>query len=548
MKTGLGIRPELFENVFQSRPNIGFFEAHSENYFGYSVARQKLLQLRCDYPISLHGVGLSLGRADDIDVSHLSELRQLIDDVQPLYVSEHLAWSAFAHRHLPDLLPLPLSAQALTTFCQHIEQMQEALACQVLIENPSNYLAFDQIQMAETDFLNLLVERTGCGLLVDINNIEVSSINLGRDPYHYLDGLNSEAIKQYHLAGHTQVTRNNESVAIDTHNQLVSEGTWTLFEYALQQHGERATLVEWDSDFPNFSVLQQQCEQADVLIQSQRCANSKVEASKKSVEQINRCEKQPTLHRHQAQILDAILGDEAEMPGATEAHCRRLWVYKNNTYLAIYDYLVDVFPAVVGVVGEAYFKQVTRQMLQSAPPTKGNLNRFGEGLIKHFSRHLVNGELLYLPDLLELEWALHQAYFADNSTQLDPSAFSETELLNLPVRLNSTVALLQSRYPIFEIHRQSLPDFDQEVSINLNQSADKILVYKQQALVRHRLLNELEYELIMELDSAGTLMRAIENISGQLLDQTAQEHTSEEQLAQALAFVLECQLLSPRHQ
>ena len=175
MRAGLGIRPELFGPVLEQKPDVGFFEAHSENYFGSSLARAKLLEPRTHYPVSLHGVGLSLGRADDLDESHLAELKSLADEVDPMFVSEHLSWSAYSHRHLPDLLPLPLTEKALATMCDHIDRMQTALGRRVLVENPSNYLLFDQLQIPEPEFLNELASRSGCGLLLDVNNVHVSA-------------------------------------------------------------------------------------------------------------------------------------------------------------------------------------------------------------------------------------------------------------------------------------------------------------------------------------------------------------------------------------
>ena len=207
MKCGIGIRPELFDAVFEKTPEFGFLEAHSENYFGESIARTKLLEIREHYPVSLHGVGLSLGRADHLNKQHLKQLKELIDEVDPLFVSEHLAWSAYSHRHAPDLLPLPLTDDALDLMCEHVDQMQNFLGRTVLVENPSNYLVFDQLQIPEPEFLNALAKKTGCGLLMDINNVHVSATNVGRDAKAYIDQIDGDLIAQYHLAGYTEVKR-----------------------------------------------------------------------------------------------------------------------------------------------------------------------------------------------------------------------------------------------------------------------------------------------------------------------------------------------------
>lgn len=543
MRSGLGIRPELFTPVFEQKPDLGFLEAHSENYFGESIARTKLLELREDYPISLHGVGLSLGRADDLSAGHLSQLKQLVDEVDPLFVSEHLAWSAYSHRHVPDLLPLPLTDDALGVMCEHIDRMQSVLGRRILLENPSNYLLFDQLQIAEPDFLNSLAERTGCGLLVDINNIHVSATNLGRDSSAYMQALNTQAVCQYHLAGYTEVTRDvagvSESVLIDTHNQTVFDPVWGLFSDALVLHGARPTLFEWDSDFPEFSVMLGECAKADKLLSAAKEGNSTLQSStnKTNVVQLkaNNMESQ-ALAESQVKFLDSLFNLESSHGDFKDAHQHRLWIYQNNVFGAAKEYLEQVFPATRGVVGADFFKQMAQIFIQNSPPATGNIHLFGDKFSEVLDSFAGLGDLVYLSDLVEYEWALHTAYYSVVSNAIDPSSLSQEQLLVADIEFNDSVTLLDSNFPIFEIHRQSLPDYADAVSIDLAQSQDALVVYKLGHDVQTKQLESAQMRVLKEIGSSENILQAIEALQGSTIEDT---------LSATLALVFEAQLLKP---
>jgi uncharacterized protein (UPF0276 family) len=537
VKSGLGIRPELFTAVQSidkaGDSQLGFLEAHSENYFGESMSTAKLLKLRQDYPISLHGVGLSLGRADNLDQRHLADLKKLVEQIEPVLVSEHLAWSAYSHRHLPDLLPLPLTHQALDLVCQHIDQMQTALGRQILIENPSNYVLFDQLQIAEPEFLNMLVERTGCGLLMDVNNIHVSATNLGRDGSAYIDAINSSAIGQYHLAGYTEVQREykgaSETVLIDTHNKTVYQPVWELFDHALSVHGARPTLIEWDSDFPQFEVLLGECQKANVLLQKHvvKPISSNKRAELSGINPSNLAQTQEDfLHG----VLDLNKASETLRP----EYQHRIWVYQNNVFGALQDYLEEVYPATRGVVGADFFKQMAQVFIQQSPPSTGNIHSYGEGfsgLCRSFEG-LEN--LPYLFDLIAYEWALHKCYFATVSDALEPSSMPQEELLTSAVIYNDSVALICSDYPIYEIQRQSLPSFKDQVSIDLQQSQDSLLIYKRDHQVQCLAIDAEQTSFLQALQRNQNLLQAIEGLQGSI---------SADALSTTLSLVFESRLL-----
>ena len=548
MLAGLGVRPELFDAIFEQRPALGFLEAHSENYFGDSIARAKLFELREHYDISLHGVGLSLGRADHLNRNHLSELKGLVDEINPMLVSEHLAWSAYSHRHLPDLLPLPLTEQSLAVMCQHVEQMQDLLQRQIYIENPSNYLLFDRLQIPEPEFLNTLATRTGCGLLVDLNNIYVSATNLKRDANEYLDQLDSSLIGQYHLAGYTEIERFGEPVLIDSHNHTVYPQVWKLFDKAVQKHGARPTLFEWDSDFPEFSVLLAQCQQAEGILATSEerlvastagspLVNIPSKSSPTKNESFTEAQLDSTeLRAVQGNFLDSLLGLDDELSPAIDSHKHRLWIYQNNVFAATREYLQEVYPAVLGLVGNKFFKQMAQVFVQNKPPSEGNVYLFGEGFDSVIVEFDALQEMPYLVDLMNYEWALHKAYFASLANCIDPNKAEQSELLSMPIRFNPSVAIIHSEYPIYEIHRQSLPGYAAEVAIELNQSQDSLLVYKQQHLVVSRLLNEDEATFFDVVSKSENILQSIEHLHGSI---------SAESLSTNLALMLELKLLMP---
>jgi len=537
VKSGLGIRPELFGPVedidHNVDPKFGFLEAHSENYFGESIARTKLLALRENYPVSLHGVGLSLGRADDLNQQHLGELKELVEQVEPFIVSEHLAWSAYSHRHLPDLLPLPLTTQALDIICQHIDQMQTTLGRQVLIENPSNYLLFDQLQIPEPEFLNALAERTGCGLLMDVNNIHVSASNIGRDGVAYIDAVNSNAIGQYHLAGYTEVERNtddvSETVLIDTHNQTVYQPVWELFDHALATHGARPTLFEWDSDFPEFEVLVSECEKANELLNKYPAESGGIKVAVES-----RVLPEHDLVESQDRFLESVLTLDKALDTASTGHQHRIWIYQNNVFGAVQDYLEEVYPATRGVVGDDFFKQMAQVFIQNTPPNAGNIHLYGDALVELCNVTPGLEGLPYLYDLMRYEWALHQSYFSVVSDALDHTALPQEELLTSSVVFNDSVSLVCSDYPVYEIQRQSLPTYEGNVSIDLNQSQDNLLIYKLGHEVQCLELDEEQTLFIQGLEKNENLLQAIEGLQGSI---------SADTLSTTLSLVFETRLL-----
>ena len=268
---GIGLRFRHHDVVLRDRPRVAWFEVHPENYMGGGKPRAYLRAIRRDYPISLHGVGLSLGSADGLDRAHLARLRRLCEAVEPGLVSEHLAWSAIGGVHFPELLPLPLTEEALAIVCRNVAAAQDVLGRRLLIENPSSYLRFRHSAIPEWEFIAAVAQRTGCGILCDVNNIYVSGCNLGFDPQRYLAALPPDRIGEIHLAGHTlRRFDGGRSIRIDDHGSRVCAAVWALYRDAVARFGRVPTLIEWDTDVPPLDVLLDEAAKADRILAVER--------------------------------------------------------------------------------------------------------------------------------------------------------------------------------------------------------------------------------------------------------------------------------------
>ena len=257
---GVGLRAAHFREVLDTWPVVGWFEVHSENFLGAGGEPLRVLEaVRDRYPVSLHGVGLSLGSSDDLSIRHLEKLKRLADRIEPAAVSEHLCWSSVDGRFLNELLPLPYTEEALASVCERVDRAQNFLGRTIMIENVSSYLQFAGAEVPEWIFLAEVSRRSGCQLLLDVNNIYVSACNHGFDASEYLSAISTEQVGEIHLAGYEQV----DDFLFDTHSRPVYPAVWELYAESLARLGAKPTLIEWDNDIPVFSVLQDEMHKAD---------------------------------------------------------------------------------------------------------------------------------------------------------------------------------------------------------------------------------------------------------------------------------------------
>ncbi|WGW00263.1 DUF692 domain-containing protein [Vibrio sp. YMD68] len=266
---GVGLRSPHITYFQAQKPELNWLEIHSENYFQpHSASRQSLRRLMNDYQISCHGIGLSLGSVERVNTQHLAQLKQLVNEINPIMVSEHLSWSENGGHYFNDLLPLPYTEEALAVFCRNVQEVQDTLKRPILIENPSSYLKFTHSTLTEWDFLTEVQKRTDCRLLLDLNNVHVSAFNHGFNSQTYLNAINADVVDEIHLAGFTVKPLDKGEIWIDTHSQPVSDEVWALYRQWVKKNGSRHTLIEWDLDLPSPERLLQEAEKANQILLS----------------------------------------------------------------------------------------------------------------------------------------------------------------------------------------------------------------------------------------------------------------------------------------
>jgi len=269
-RAGVSLKPEHYQHILGEQPDVGWFEVHPENYMGAGGPPHRYLTaVREHYPLSLHGVGLSIGTAGQLDSEHIERLKVLVDRYQPEQISEHLAWSSHDAGYFNDLLPLPYTSETLETVTNHIDEVQEALGRKMLLENPATYVVFPESTYDEIEFLSAIARRTGCGLLLDVNNVFVSCINHGRDAASYIDCFPLEAVGEVHLAGHAEDADDNGArLLIDSHDRHVVDDVWLLYRRAIDRAGPLPTLIEWDSEIPDWATLHAEAEVAEQILRA----------------------------------------------------------------------------------------------------------------------------------------------------------------------------------------------------------------------------------------------------------------------------------------
>lgn len=266
-RAGIGLRAPHYAGVLETKPDVGWFEVHPENYMGAGGPPHRYLTaIRKDYPLSLHGVGLSLGSAGSLDQDHIRRLAELVERYQPGQVSEHVAWTTFEGAYLNDLLPLPYTEDSLAHLIEHIDEVQTALKRRILIENPSSYLTFAESTIPEHEFLVAAARRAGCGILLDVNNVFVSACNHGFDAEAYLAAIPAELVGEIHLAGHSVEELEGMTLRIDDHGSPVMEAVWALYEATIGRLGAVPTLIEWDNNIPALPTLLEEARLADAIL------------------------------------------------------------------------------------------------------------------------------------------------------------------------------------------------------------------------------------------------------------------------------------------
>jgi uncharacterized protein (UPF0276 family) len=448
---GVGLRAVHYRDFLARRPKVGWLEVHTENYLARSGFDWHVLQqLRRDYPVSLHGIGLGLGSARGFSDAHLERVAALVDAVDPVLVSEHLSWGAAHDRHLNDLLPLTLDHAMLDLLAERVDRVQQRLGRQILLENVSAYVRFRDDAMSEAQFMAALARRTGCGLLLDVNNLYVNQCNHGEDALAALAAIATGSVGEIHLAGHLATPE----MLIDHHGAAVAQPVWELDRAALARFGSLPTLIEWDTDIPPLDELLAEARKAEAiagafaapLVATAAAAPTSGPAS-------------DAADRQQAFVTALFDADSAapllaQLKGERGEH--GLALYRGNLTGTWSKTLSSAYPVVRQLVGAEFFDALARAYGMAHPSEDADLNRFGATFAAFLERFEHVADYPYLPDMARLEWSLHRAHFAADAHGLDATALgalTPQEMEAARFSLHPACALFASDWAVVDLWR-----------------------------------------------------------------------------------------------
>lgn len=444
---GVGLRTPHYRAFLDRRPPVGFIEVHSENYLARAGWDWHVLsELRRDYPVSLHGVGLGLGSARGFSEAHLERVRALAEAVDPFLVSEHLSWGALADRQLNDLLPLSLDGAALALLCERVDRVQERLGRRLLVENVSTYVRFRADTMSEAEFLAELARRTGCGILLDLNNLYVNQRNHGEDALAAIAALPEGSVGEIHLAGHLETPL----ALVDHHGAAVAEPVWDLYRAALARFGRVPSLVEWDADLPPIDSLLAEAARADAIAYGYPVLVA-TPAVRLPAPPAHANDTLATLQQgFGAALFDR--GHEAALqPFLREGGVERLALYRGNLGAGWERALGEAYPVLRQLVGEEFFAGLARAYGKAWPSQDPDLAGFGARFAEFLAGFEPAAPYPYLPDVARLEWAVHRAYLGPDVAflGLDALATMSPEALDAArFVLHPSVSLLRSPWAI----------------------------------------------------------------------------------------------------
>lgn len=443
---GVGLRAAHYRDFLARRPQVGWLEVHTENYLQPSGWDSHVLQtLRQDYPISLHGVGLGLGSAQGFSEAHLQRVRAVVERIEPALVSEHLCWGAVAQQQLNDLLPLALNGAALDLLCARVGRVQDVLKRPILLENVSTYLRFADDAMSEAQFLAELARRSGCGLLLDINNLYVNQCNHGEDALTAMQSIAPGSVGELHLGGHLLTPH----AVIDNHGATVADPVWELYAAALQRFGAIPTLVEWDTELPPLDILLGEAGKAQAML---ACHAPQTPWQGAALPAPPPPASPGALAASQQAFATALLDTVATLPAFAGGEVpQRFSLYRGNLGATWRRTLAHAYPVVLALVGEDFFGGLARAYGRKMPSDSADLNQFGARFADFLAAFPPVDELPYLPDMARLEWAVHLAHYAAEAQPVAPETLAALHPDQLEARrftLHPACALQASRWQV----------------------------------------------------------------------------------------------------
>lgn len=499
---GIGLRASHYSFIETVKPDVLWFEVLTDNYLCQSGSSLfHLEKILAHYPITLHGVGMSLGSTDPLNWTYLKTVKSLIQRVKPHLVSDHLCWTSFAGRHFHELLPLPYTDEAVLHTAKRIRKIQDFLGQQIMIENVSSYLFFPHATLREWEFLQAVAQEADCLILLDINNIYVSGHNNGFDPLTYLSHLSSERVAQFHLAGFEDCGTH----LLDTHGATVSPAVWELFKVALTKFGSLPTAIEWDNHLPNFPHLLEEAEIAKNIMAT--------------------IEKQPDRHLttvkgRKETACPSLFETQKNFIAALTSHASEIQIYSDSIKAAFQNVLKDIYPVCGKLVGETFFLAMTERYIQITPSLSPDLAEYGETFSEFIQRFQPAESLPYLADVARLEWGIHRLFYAR-----DDSPFDLSELVveltagnpDLVFHLPYDSVLLSSSYPIHQIWKihQSMDSELETFYLPDKNNVFYLFIFRRDLDIQIDELKREEWQILNWINSQFTL--------GQISEQTSLE-------------------------
>ncbi len=527
---GVGLRSEHYQTVLEDKPKVDWFEAITENYMDSGGKPLHVLEeVRAHYPIGLHGVSLSVGSADPLNRRYLHRLKKLIRRIEPAIVSDHLCWTGVREKQLYDLLPLPFTEEAVKYISRRIDEIQTHLCRKILIENVSSYVTYKHSTLPEWEFLSEVAKRSGCGILLDLNNVYVNSKNHGFDASEYVRSIPAAYVGQYHLAGHTE----RGDFLFDTHNRPVIEEVWNLYQEALACHGPVTALIEWDADLPPFQELAKEAEKARVYYEKAKKETSiSVETA---TAQTNKIKSQdfiggnaPGLKKYEEAMLAYIAPYENQITGEkigddllpqTENQSERLAVYREGYLVRCEEALAEAFEGVQSVLGRERFQILVHNYARNYPLKSSNLNDAGIYFSKFLKVWPGVRAWPFLADLADLEWKVMRAFHAFEKAPLASAFLSKMSLEEFAmskIYFQPSVQIAASVWPILNYWRErkkenKFEDFRQA-------SPQRVLIFRRGVEVFCELIDETQYAVLTALQNQKTIMEVLEELSSILSD------------------------------
>ena len=531
---GVGLRTEHYEHVLREWPEMDWFEAITENYMDSGGRPLHILeQVRSRYPVGLHGVSLSIGSANSFHQNYLKRLKALVERIDPAIVSDHLCWTGAKERQLYDLLPLPFTEEAVGHISRRIEEVQNYLQRKILIENVSTYVTYKHSVMPEWEFLAAVAEKSGCGILLDLNNVYVNAVNHGFDPHEFIRRIPAGYVGQFHLAGHTQ----RGDFLFDTHNRPVIDPVWDLYREALHLYGSVTTLIEWDADIPAFSVLSQEAQKAKTYYAQCKTQKRNFEPVPEiETRKFSKAQTGPgdfSLAEFQKKMMDVIipvkdeaLRDIAEVFSEHEDNLDRLAVYQEGYVARYVESMEESFPAIRHILGHDVFCGLVSDYAKKYPSQNPNLNSAGASFCDFLKVSPEAKPWPFLPDLARFEWGVMQAFHAFEKKPLPASVLSSVSLEGLAdakIFFQPSVHLIASAWPVLDIwHSRKNPV--KEISIDLVNRPQTVLIFRQELDVHCELIETTQYEVFSRLLNGQTLGEIFEEIAETVSDPSAITH------------------------